>query len=111
MDNIEITAYLKTHCGWSRGVRAVLAKYNIPYQEKDIIKNPDFRFEMEQLSGQPLSPCVIVNGTMLADVSGEELEGYLLENGLVASTEKSTDIPLNAPCTNEEHEAMVKMKL
>ena len=111
MDNIEITAYLKTHCGWSRGVRAVLAKYNIPYQEKDIIKNPDFRFEMEQLSGQPLSPCVIVNGTMLADISGEELEGYLLENGLVASTEKSTDIPLNAPCSDEEHEAMVKMKL
>ena len=111
MDNIEITAYLKTHCGWSRGVRAVLAKYNIPYQEKDIIKNPEFRFEMEQLSGQPLSPCVIVNGTMLADISGEELEGYLLENGLVASTEKSTDIPLNAPCSDEEHEAMVKMKL
>ena len=111
MDNIEVTAYLKTHCGWSRGVRAVLAKYNVPYQEKDIIKNPEFRFEMEQLSGQPLSPCVIVNGTMLADISGEELEGYLLENGLAASTEKSTDIPLNAPCTNEEHEAMVKMKL
>ena len=111
MDNIEVTAYLKTHCGWSRGVRAVLAKYNVPYQEKDIIKNPEFRFEMEQLSGQPLSPCVIVNGTMLADISGEELEGYLLENGLVASTEKSTDIPLNAPCSDEEHEAMVKMKL
>jgi glutaredoxin-related protein len=111
MDNIEITAYLKTHCGWSRGIRAVLAKYNIPFQEKDIIKNPDFRFEMEQLSGQPLSPCVIVNGTMLPDISGEELEGYLLENGFVTSTEKSTDIPLNAPCSDEEHEAMVKMKL
>jgi monothiol glutaredoxin len=111
MDNIEITAYLKTHCGWSRGVRAVLAKYNIPYQEKDIIKNPEFRFEMEQLSGQPLSPCVIVNGTMLADISGEELEEYFLENGLVASTDKSTDIPLNAPCSDEEHQAIVKMKL
>jgi len=111
MDNIEITAYLKTHCGWSRGIRAVLAKYNIPFQEKDIIKNPDFRFEMEQLSGQPLSPCVVVNGTMLPDISGEELEGYLLENGFVTSTEKSTDIPLNAPCSDEEHEAMVKMKL
>jgi len=111
MDNIEITAYLKTHCGWSRGIRAVLAKYNIPYQEKDIIKNPDFRFEMEQLSGQPLSPCVIVNGTMLPDISGEELEGYLLENGLATSTENSTDIPLNAPCSDEEHETMVKMKL
>jgi glutaredoxin len=111
MDKIEITAYLKTHCGWSRGVRAVLAKYDIAYQEKDIIQNPEFRFEMEQLSGQPLSPCVIVNGTMLADISGEELEGYLLENGLVGSSSKPTDIPLNAPCSDEEHDAMVKMKL
>jgi glutaredoxin len=111
MENIEITAYLKTYCGWSRGIRAVLAKYNLPYTEKDIIKDPEFRFEMEQLSGQPLSPCVIVNGKMLADVSGEELEAYLLDNGLVSSSEKTTDIPLNAPCSDEQHEAMVKMKL
>jgi glutaredoxin len=110
MDNIEITAYLKTHCGWSNGVRAVLAKYDLPYREKDIIKNPELRFEMEQLSGQPLSPCVIVNGMMLADVSGEELEEYLLEIGLVGGSEKTTDVPLNAPCTDEQHDAMVKMK-
>ncbi|HEY5778760.1 MAG TPA: glutaredoxin [Terrimicrobiaceae bacterium] len=111
MDTIEITAYLKTYCGWSKGIRAILAKYDIPYQEKDIIKNPEFRFEMEQLSGQPLSPCVIVNGTMLPDISGEELERYLLDSGLVGSSEKTTDIPLNAPCSDEQHEAMVKMKL
>ena len=91
-------------------MRAVLAKYDLPYQEKDIIKNPELRFEMEQLSGQPLSPCVIVNGMMLADVSGEELEEYLLETGLVGSSEKATDVPLNAPCTDEQHDAMVKMK-
>ena len=54
---------------------------------------------MEQLSGQPLSPCVVVNGEMLADVSGEELEGYLLERGYVGSNDKATDVPLNAPCT------------
>ena len=29
MQTPEITAYLKTHCGWSAGVRAVLAKYNL----------------------------------------------------------------------------------
>jgi glutaredoxin len=111
MEKIEITAYLKTYCGWSNGVRAVLAKYEVPYVEKDIIKNPEYRFEMEQLSGQPLSPCVVVNGLMLADISGEELEGYLLESGLVGSNDKATDIPLNAPCSDEQHEAMIKMKL
>lgn len=107
----EITAYLKTSCGWSNGIRAVFAKYEIPYTEKDIIKNPDYRFEMEQLSGQPLSPCVIVNDTMLPDISGEEVEQYLIANNLVGSSEKSTDVPLNAPCTNEQHEAMIKMNL
>ena len=77
MQTPEVTAYLKTYCGWSAGVRAVLAKYNVPYSEKDIIQNPAFRWEMETKSGQPLSPCVEINGRMLADVSGEEVERYL----------------------------------
>ncbi len=110
MEKPVITAYLKTFCGWSNGVRAVLSKYDLPYTEKDIIKNPELRFEMEQLSGQPLSPCVVVNDTMLADISGEELEHYLLEKGLVGASEKTTDVPLNAACTDEQHEAMVKLK-
>lgn len=108
MSKPEITAYLKTHCGWSNGVRAVLAKYDLAYTEKDIIKNPAFRWEMEQKSGQPLSPCVEVNSTMVADISGEELEQYLLQEGLVGQSEKSTDVPLNAPCSDEEHAAMAQ---
>ena len=110
MNKPEITAYLKTHCGWSRGVRAVFGKYDLPYTEKDIILNPDYRFEMEQLSGQPLSPCVIVNGKMLADISGEEVEAYMLQNGLVGESAKPTSVPLNAPCSDEEHAAMVQVR-
>jgi monothiol glutaredoxin len=106
MEDIKITAYLKTYCGWSNGVRAVFAKYNLPYIEKDIIKNPEYRFEMEQLSGQPLSPCVVINGTMLADVSGEEVERYLIEKGLVTPNDTPVNVPLNAPCSDEEHAAM-----
>ena len=111
MSKPEITAYLKTHCGWSKGVRAVLAKYDIPFTEKDIIQNPDFRFELEQLSGQPLSPCVVVNGVMLPDLSGEELESYLLSNSLVQESPVETDVPLNSACSDEEHAAMVKLRI
>jgi glutaredoxin-related protein len=81
METPQITAYLKTQCGWSNGVRAVLKKYDLAYTEKDIIQNPAFRWEMEQKSGQPLSPCVEVNGSMLADISGEELEQWMLQQG------------------------------
>jgi glutaredoxin len=86
MQKPEITAYVKTMCGWSNGVRAVFAKYELPYTEKDIIKNPAFRWEMEQRSGQQLSPCVEINGVMLPDISGEEVERYMLEKGLVGVT-------------------------
>src|SRR5437868_14657733 len=108
METPQIVAYLKTQCGWSNGVRAVLRKYSLPYQEKDIIQNPAFRWEMEQKSGQPLSPCVEVNGQMLADISGEELEQYLKQNELAGSTDKTTSVPLNAPCSDAEHEAMAR---
>jgi monothiol glutaredoxin len=109
METPQITAYLKTYCGWSAGVRAALAKYNLPYAEKDIIQNPAFRWEMETKSGQPLSPCVEINGHMLADVSGEEVEKYLIDNQLVQPNAAQTDVPLNAPCPTEQHEGTVKL--
>jgi glutaredoxin len=107
MDKPQIVAYLKTSCGWSNGVRAVLKKYDLPYEEKDIIKNQAFRWEMEQKSGQPLSPCVEINGVMLADISGEEVEQYLIANSLAQTNATATDVPLNAPCPPEQHEADV----
>lgn len=106
MEKPQITAYVKTQCGWSNGIRAILAKYELAYTEKDIIQNPAFRWEMEQKSGQPLSPCVEVNGVMLADISGEELEQYLHQQSLVANSEHATNVPLNSACTDAEHEAM-----
>src|SRR6266480_4357378 len=111
MDTPEITAYLKTTCGWSAGVRAVLAKYNLKYTEKDIIQNPAFRWEMETKSGQPLSPCVEIDGKMLADVSGEDVEKYLIDNKIVQPSDTEAGVPLNAPCATEQHEAEVKLRL
>jgi monothiol glutaredoxin len=110
MDTPKITAYLKTTCGWSAGVRAVLAKYNLPYTEKDIIQNPAFRWEMETKTGQPLSPCVEINDKMLADVSGDEVEEYLVENKLVAASGADAGVPTNAPCAHEQHDSAVQMR-
>lgn len=102
----EITAYLKTWCGWSEGVRAIMRKYELSYEEKDIIKNPAFRWEMEQKTGQPMSPCVIVNGVILADVSGEEVEQYMLSKELIDPVDREADAPIDSACSNEQHAAM-----
>lgn len=103
---MEIVAYLKPTCGWSQGVRAILAKYNLEYTDKDIINDAANYAEMVQKSGQPLSPCVVVDGVMLADVSGEEVENYMLSNNLVNPNPSEPGVPTNAPCTDEEHERM-----
>ena len=79
--------------------------------EKDIIQNPAFRWEMETKSGQPFSPCVEINGKMLADISGEEVENYFVENKLVAASDAQTSVPTNAACPTEQHEAAVKLRL
>ena len=104
----NITCYLKTCCGWSEGVRAIMRKYELDYEEKDIIANPAFRWEMEQRSGQPLSPCVEINGEMLPDVSGEEVEAWMVERGVVAASTENPDAPIDSSCTPEQHAAQAQ---
>lgn len=101
MNKPKIIAYLKPTCGWSQGVRAIMRKYDLPYEDRDIINDPLQRQEMIEKSGQMLSPCVEINGKMLADISGEEVEAYMLANGLVTSTDRKADAPTNQPCAHE----------
>lgn len=103
---MTIKAYLKPSCGWSNGVRAILRKHGLDFEDIDIINNRENYAEMVRKSGQPLSPCVEVDGVMLADVSGEEVENYLLSNDLVKATEAQADAPTNAGCSDEEHVRM-----
>ena len=79
----NIVAYLKPVCGWSNSVRETFSKYGLQYEDKDIINNPEIYAEMVQKSGQPLSPCVEINGQMLAEVDGSEVETWMVENGVV----------------------------
>ena len=103
---MKIKAYLKPQCGWSNGVRAIMRKYNLEFEDIDIINNRVNYAEMVQKSGQPLSPCVEVDGVMLADISGEEVENYLLSNDLVKPNEAAANIATNAGCSDAEHAKM-----
>ncbi len=101
MSNLKIVAYLKPQCGWSNGVRAIMRKYDLAFEDRDIINDPAQRQEMIEKSGQMLSPCVEINGRMLPDISGEEVEAYLLANTLVQSNARKPDAPTNQPCAHE----------
>ena len=103
MDKPKIIAYLKPTCGWSNGVRAILRKYDLPFEDRDIINDPAQRAEMMEKSGQPLSPCVEINGRMLADVSGDEVEAWMLANGVVQPNAREADAPTNQSCGKHTH--------
>ena len=103
MEKPKIIAYLKPTCGWSQGVRAVLRKYDLPFEDRDIVNDPLQRQEMIEKSGQALSPCVEINGQILADVSGEEVETWLLANQMVQANDRVPEAPINESCSEHGH--------
>jgi glutaredoxin len=100
MNKPKVIAYLKPTCGWSQGVRAVLRKYELPFEDRDIVNDPLQRQEMIDKSGQRLSPCVQINDQMLSDVSGEEVEAFLLANKLADPNERLPEAPINSCCAH-----------
>ncbi len=100
---MKIKAYLKPSCGWSNGVRAIMRKHSLEFEDIDIINNRANYEEMVRKSAQPLSPCVEIDGVMLADISGEEVENYMLANNLVQVNAAAAGVATNAGCSDEEH--------
>ena len=75
------------------------------FEDLDIINNPNLFHEMVEKTGQTNQPCVEVNGVMLADVSGEEVEAWMISKGLVEASEVEPDAPIDSSCSPEQHEA------
>ncbi len=98
MKQPKIIAYLKPHCGWSMGVRAIIKKYGLKYEDRNIIDEQNQFQEMVEKSGQTLSPCVEVDGEMLIDVSGDEVEQYLVEKNFVRKKFEKAEVPTDSAC-------------
>jgi monothiol glutaredoxin len=45
-----------------------------------------------------LSPCVEINGQMLADISGEEVEAWMLANSVVQPNDLEPEAPIDRAC-------------
>tara|TARA_Y100000588_G_C13924483_1_gene782955 strand:+ start:361 stop:747 length:387 start_codon:yes stop_codon:yes gene_type:complete len=107
----EIIAWMKPSCGWSNGVRAVMSKYGLEYDDRDIINVAENFYEMVTKTGQRLQPSLQINGELLADVSGDEVEAFLIERKIVMPSSDPTSVPTDSSCTDEEHEAMAREAL
>ena len=79
----SITAYMDPMCPWTRGVVRFFEEHDLEYDFRNISANrADFE-EMVAKTGQYSAPCVEVNGTMLADVGGEEVASWMRGAGLL----------------------------
>tara|TARA_R100000306_G_scaffold53835_1_gene50841 strand:+ start:64 stop:363 length:300 start_codon:yes stop_codon:yes gene_type:complete len=94
----KIVAYMKPVCGWSQGVRAVFAKYNLEYEDKDIVNDPYNYAEMVKVTGQYLQPSIKIGNDILPDMSGEEVEEYLLDRNIVQPI--SFEVVVEHGCTD-----------
>lgn len=70
---MNIAIYKKTGCPWAAAVAAFLKAQDIPFEERDITRNPDFKREIEEKSGQSKSPTLIIDGEVLPDASVEQV--------------------------------------
>src|SRR5262245_13685518 len=101
MNKPKIIAYLKPTCGWSQGVRAIMGEYDVPYEDRYILHDQAQREERIEKSGHMRGPCLESDGKALPDISGEEVDAYLVANNLVQANERAADAPTNQPCEHE----------
>ena len=103
---MKIVAYLESKCERSAGIDVVMKKYDLEYETRDISHNENQYAEMVRKTGQSLAPCVEIDGVMLVDTSGQEIEKYLLSKSLVKSDTVEPDALIDTSRKDEEHEAM-----
>lgn len=58
MNSPENTAYLQPSCGWIGGLRAIMRKYNLANEDRDVIHSRSIHEQTVQKSGRRLAPHV-----------------------------------------------------
>lgn len=77
----QITAFINPYCPWTPGVVEVLERYGLPFEARDVMRDPEAYREMATKSGQSSTPTLEIDGQILADVGGDEVEAWLKKNG------------------------------
>jgi len=103
---MKIIAYLDPSSGLSVDIRALMKKYGLEYEDRDIVNDPDQHAEMVKKSGQSMAPCIDIDGYLLAAASAKELGDYLLSKGLVSPHTFAPESLTHTPCCNQADEAM-----
>ncbi|MEN9921317.1 MAG: hypothetical protein RLZZ517_295 [Candidatus Parcubacteria bacterium] len=80
---MSLIIYTKTGCPWCVDALAYLNQKGIQYEEREVLKNPEFMKEMEEKSGQTKAPTIDFNGEILADTDAGQIDSFLKDKGII----------------------------
>lgn len=79
---MKVTVYKKSGCPWAASVIGFLNELNVPFETKNVSTHPEYKAEIEKLSGQSKSPTLVIDGDLLPDAGVDDVAHYLEKRGL-----------------------------
>jgi glutaredoxin 3 len=76
----RLTIYTTEPCGYCRTAKALLDKRAIPYEEINLVKDPEGRAELVRLTGMMTFPQVVIDGKSIGGY--QELVAFDRDGGL-----------------------------
>ena len=78
----RLIVYVKTWCPWCVAARKVLDERGYAYEVVDVEASKEAYAEMIRISGQRLTPTLVVGDKVLPDFGPEELLAFLDQHGI-----------------------------
>lgn len=76
MNPSYVRLFIKPYCGWCHRAIQWLEERGIEFETMDVISDEAAFAEMVRLSGQELTPVIVVGGEILADFGPDELASF-----------------------------------
>ncbi len=80
---MSIIVYTKTGCAWSTRVMDYLKARNIPFEERNITMDLEYKKEIEEKSGRSKTPTVDIDGAIIPDAGVEDVAMVLAKTHLI----------------------------
>ena len=80
---MNIIIYTKTGCPWCRDVLALLNEKRIPFEEREVLRSPEFYKELVEKTKQTKTPSLDIDGFILADSDKDQVSEFLKGKGIM----------------------------
>ncbi|MSU55534.1 MAG: glutaredoxin family protein [Candidatus Taylorbacteria bacterium] len=81
---MKIIIYTKTSCPWCKDALDFLKSNSLPFEEREVLHNPEYLAELEAKSKQNKTPTFDIGGLIFPDSDVDQLRDYLIEKKIIS---------------------------